>query len=126
MPDADVLTAVQRHWAASDAGDFVAEHEIYAEDAVLQYPQSGERIVGPANIQASRMAQPNKKRFTLRRVLGGGDLWVSELLFTYDEAPVFVVSVMEFVQDKVVRETQYFCDPFEPGPSRAQWVEPMR
>jgi len=90
---------------------------------VLEYPQSGERIRGAHNIQASRMAQPNRKRFVVRRVLGNGILWVSDLILTYDEKPVFVVSIMEFEGGKVTRETQYFGEPFEPGPSRAQWVE---
>ena len=125
MGDDDVRTALQRHWAASDANDFGAEHEIYADQAVLEYPQSGERIRGPRNIQASRMAQPNRKRFSVRRVLGGGGLWISELILTYDAQPVFVVSIMEFEAGEVVRETQYFGDPFAPGPSRAQWVERM-
>jgi len=123
MHDEDVRGALQRHWAASDANDFVAEHAIYADHAVLEYPQSGERIRGPHNIQASRMAQPNRKRFNVRRVLGGGGLWISERILTYDEQPVYVVSIMEFEGGKVVRETQYFGEPFEPGPSRAQWVE---
>jgi hypothetical protein len=125
MHDEDVRAALQQHWAASDGNDFVAEHAIYADHAVLQYPQSGERIRGPHNIQASRMAQPSRKRFTVRRVLGAGGLWISELILTYDEQPVFVVSVMEFEGGKVIRETQYFAEPFEPGPSRAQWVERM-
>jgi hypothetical protein len=125
MGDDEVLAALQRHWDASDANDFVAEHEIYCADAVLEYPQSGERIRSRADIQASRAAQPNLKRFTVRRILGGGNLWVSELVMTYDGKPSFVVSVMEFDSGKVVRETQYFSDPFEPGPSRAQWIERM-
>ena len=125
MGDDDVRAALQRHWAASDANDFTTEHQIYRVDAVLDYPQSGERIRGRANIQASREAQPNAKRFTVRRMLGGGDLWVSELVLTYDAEPYYVVSVMEFEDGHVVHETQYFGDPFEPGPSRAQWVERM-
>ena len=124
MRDEDVRAALQRHWAASDAQDFDAEHAIYAEGAVLEYPQSGERMRGRHNIQASRMAQPNHKRFTVRRTLGGGGLWISELTLTYDAQPVFVVSIMAFEDGKVVRETQYFGEPFEPGPSRSQWVEP--
>ena len=123
--DDEARAALERHWAASDANAFDAEHAIYADDAVLDYPQSGERIRGAHNIQASRMAQPNRKRFTVRRVLGGGRLWISELVLTYDEQPMFVVSIMEFEDGKVARETQYFGDPFEPGPSRAQWVERM-
>jgi hypothetical protein len=69
----DLRAVLQRHWRASDAGDFDAEHDIYDDEAVLDYPQSGERIRGWTNIQASRMAQPNKKRFTLRRMRG--DWW---------------------------------------------------
>ncbi|MDB5365319.1 MAG: hypothetical protein JWM77_1246 [Rhodospirillales bacterium] len=125
MRDDDVRAALQLHWAASDANDFAAEHQIYEDHAVLEYPQSGERIRGRRRIQASRMAQPSKKRFTVRRILGGGDLWISEFVLTYDEQPVYVVSIMELESGKVVRETQYFGEPFEPGPSRAQWAEPM-
>jgi hypothetical protein len=125
MGDSHVRAALQRHWAASDANDFTTEHQIYRSDAVLDYPQSGERIRGRASIQASREAQPNAKRFTVRRMLGGGDLWVSELVLTYDAQPYYVVSVMEFEDGQVIHETQYFADPFEPGPSRAQWVERM-
>jgi len=125
MRDEDVRTALLRHWQASDANDFAAEHEIYGEHAVLEYPQSGERMRGAQAIQASRRAQPNSKRFTVRRMLGGGGLWISELILTYDDQPFHVVSIMEFEGDKVVRETQYFGEPFEPGPSRAQWVERM-
>ena len=123
MGDDDVRAALRLHWEASDANEFATEHQIYRTDAVLDYPQSGERIRGRANIQASREAQPNAKRFTVRRVLGGGDLWISELVMTYDGQPSYVVSIMEFEGGEVVHETQYFSDPFEPGQSRAQWVE---
>jgi hypothetical protein len=115
--------ALERHWAASDASDFDAEHDIYCEDAILEYPQSGERITSRRNIQSSREAQPNSKRFTVRRIVGSGDLWVTELVLSYDGRPSYVVSIMEFQDGKVARETQYFGDPFEPGPSRAQFVE---
>lgn len=123
MDDAEIRAALDRHWTASDADDFETEHQIYAEDAVLDYPQSGERIWGRRNIQASRTAQPNDKRFTVRRIVGSGDLWVTEFVLTYDGRPSYTVSIMEFVDGEVAHETQYFADPFEPGPSRAQWVE---
>jgi hypothetical protein len=126
MDDRTVRAALERHWDASDASDFNVEHEIYREDAVLDYPQSGERIRGRHNIQESRSVQPNKKRFTVRRIIGGGDLWVTEFILTYDGKPSYTVSIMEFRDGKVARETQYFGDAFEPGPSRAQWVELTR
>src|ERR1700689_761032 len=102
--DRTIRAALDRHWAASDANDFEVEHQIYREDAVLEYPQSGERIRGRSNIQASRFAQPNKKRFTVRRILGAGDLWVTELVLTYDGRPSYTVSIMEFEDGKVARE----------------------
>ena len=125
MRDDDVQATLRHHWTASDANDFATEHQIYRDDAILDYPQSGERIRGRHNIQASRTAQPNTNRFTVRRMLGEGDLWITELVMTYDSQPFYVVSIMEFEGAQVVHETQYFSDPFEPGPSRAQWVEKM-
>ena len=124
MDDRTIRSALERHWAASDANDFDAEHEIYREDAVLSYPQSGELIRGRRNIEQSRIAQPNQKRFTVRRILGGGDLWITEFVLSYDGVPSYAVSIMEFSDGKVARETQYFGDPFKPGPSRAHLVEP--
>ena len=125
MDDRDIRAVLDRHWAASDASDFEAEHQIYREDATLDYPQSGERIRGRGNIQASRAAQPNRKRFAVRRIVGAGDLWITEFTLAYDGRPSFTVSIMEFIDGKVAHETQYFADPFEPGPSRAQWAERM-
>ena len=123
--DRQIRAALDRHWAASDANDFETEHCIYREDAVLEYPQSGERTRGRRNIQSQRASQPSKKRFTVRRIVGGGDLWVTEFILTYDGKPSYTVSIMEFREDKVARETQYFADPFPAPESRAQWVERM-
>jgi len=125
MDEHEIRQTLNHHWAAADANDFEGEHDIYREDAVLEYPQSGERIRGRHNIQASRTAQPNAKRFSVRRIVGAGDLWVTEFILTYDGEPSYSVSVMEFLDGKVVRETQYFGDPFEPGPTRAHLVERM-
>ncbi len=123
--DHDIRAALDQHWAASDANDFETEHLIYREDAILDYPQSGERTRGRSNIQGQRASQPNKKRFTIQRIIGSGDLWVTEYILTYDGKPSYTVSIMEFAGDKVARETQYFADPFAPPASRAQWVERM-
>ena len=123
MDDRTLRAALERHWAASDANDFEAEHDIYRDDAVLDYPQSGERIRGRRNIQESRHLQPNKKRFAVRRMIGSGDLWITEFVLTYDGVPSYAVSIMEFRDGRVGHETQYFGDPFEPGPSRAHLVE---
>jgi hypothetical protein len=71
MDDRAVRAALERYWDASDLSDFAVEHEIYREDAVLDYPQS---IRGRHNRRESRIVQPNKKRFILRRTAGSDDL----------------------------------------------------
>jgi ketosteroid isomerase-like protein len=119
----EIRAALDRHWIASDAGDFETEHDIYLEDAVLEYPQSGERIRGRRNIRITRTIQPSEKRFAVRRIIGSGDVWITDYILTYDGKPSFTVSIMEFSGEKVARETQYFADPFEASPLRAQWVE---
>ena len=125
MRDREIREALNQHWAASDSSDFATEHDIYQEDAVLDYPQSRERIVGRRYIQITRSLQPNKKRFVVHRIVGSGDLWVSEFILTYDNQPFYTVSIMEFRGAKVAHETQYFADPFEAGESRKKWVESM-
>ena len=123
--DREIRAELDQHWAASDANDFETEHLIYLEDAVLEYPQSGERTRGRSNIQNQRASQPSKKQFSVRRIIGGGDLWVTEFILTYDGKPSYTVSIMEFKGDKVARETQYFADPFVAPAFRAQWIERM-
>jgi len=123
MDDRAMREALERHWRASDDSDFETEHDIYREDALLDYPQSGERIRGRRHIQESRSLQPNSKRFAVRRILGGGDLWITEFVLTYDGTPSYVVSIMELRDGLVARETQYFADRFDPGPSRSHLVE---
>jgi hypothetical protein len=97
--------------------------EIYAEDAVVEWPQGGERVRGKANIIAFRSTYPTRQRFEVHRISGCHDLWVTEYTIHYDERPVLAVGIMEFRDGKVVRERIYFGDPWEPPAWRAKWVE---
>ena len=124
MQDDRILNALNKHWAASAAGDQKTEHEIYAENAVCDYPQSGERILGRQNLQALRSHHPGRPAgFNVNRILGTGDLWITEYTITYQGRPTYTISIMEFKNGEVVHETQYFADPFAPPAWRAQWVE---
>ncbi|MBY8881072.1 nuclear transport factor 2 family protein [Actinacidiphila acidipaludis] len=125
--DADdrIRAAIEEHWQASERGDTEAEHAVYAADAILDYPQSGERFHGRGTIAAQRGGHPADRHFTVTRITGHATLWVSECVITYDGVPTFSVSVMEFDGDHVVHETQYFADPFEAPARRAALAEPM-
>src|ERR1700744_463190 len=123
--DADIRGRIQQHWDASESGDIDVEHAIYAADAVLDYPPSGERFRARPRIQAQRGGHPAERHFSVRRIQGRDDLWVSECVITYDGRPTHSVSVMEFADGLGTRETQYFADPFDPPPSRAALTEPI-
>jgi hypothetical protein len=125
MRDQEIREALNQHWTASNSGDFATEHDIYHDDAVLDYPQSRERILSRNDIQLTRTLQPNRKRFVVHRSMGSGDLWITELVLTYDAQPFYAVSIMEFRGVKVAHETQYFADPFEAAEWRKKWVVNM-
>lgn len=124
MDDQQKKRVVERHWEASAAGDQNAEHEIYCDEVICDYPQSAERIRGRRNLQAVRSSHPGKPRgFKVARMLGCGDLWLTEYEITYEGATVYTVSIMEFRDGKVCRETQYFAPPFIAPGWRKQLVE---
>jgi hypothetical protein len=121
--DSQVRARIEQHWEASESGDIDTEHAIYAPDAILDYPQSGERFNGRAKIQAQRGGHPAERHFTVRRIQGRGDLWVSECVITYDGVPTYSISIMELTDELVTHETQYFADPFDAPASRAALAE---
>lgn len=124
MHDTEIRTALVRHW--SDVENLDVTHEIYHDDVVLEFPQGGERLVGLANVRGMREAYPARVVITIKRIRGGGDLWVTELMLTYDGAkPTHAVNIMEFRDGKVARETIYFGEPWQPPAWREQWVQPM-
>jgi SnoaL-like domain len=122
--DAAISARIMEHWEASERGDSDVEHAIYALDALLHYPQSGERFRGRATIQAQRAGHPADRHFTVSRIQGHGTLWVSECVITYDGDPTYSVSLMEFEHGLVKHETQYFADPFPAASNRAALAEP--
>ena len=124
MDEEQIRKALDAHWHASAIGDLIAEHDIYDDNVICEYPQSGEQILGRNNLQALRSHHPGKPSgFKIRRIVGKGDLWITEYTITYQEQVAFTVSMMEFGGGKVVRETQYFADPFQAPAWRSQWVE---
>jgi ketosteroid isomerase-like protein len=124
MQDATIREALEAHWQASAAGDLDAEHDIYDDDVVCDYPQSGERIVGRKNLQALRGHHPDRPSgFNVRRIQGEGPLWITEYTIAYQGSVAFTISIMEFCNGRVIHETQYFSAPFDAPAWRSQWVE---
>jgi hypothetical protein len=126
MNDAGTQKMIKQFYETA-VGEVVGSSEIYADDAVLEFPQGKERIRGKANIIAFRSAYPARVAIDLHRTIGRQDLWVNELTIRYNDAnPYNAVSIMEFRDGKVIRERIYYGEPWEPPAWRAQWVEPMQ
>ena len=123
MNNQEIRANLDRYWKATMAHDLEKVHEFYQDDIVVEFPQSGERILGKKNIYELRAHYPAKLSFKILRTRGEGNLWITELIITYDGRPVYVVTVMEFRNGKVAHETHYYADPFEPPEWRSQWVE---
>jgi hypothetical protein len=124
MEEQQIREALNAHWQASATGDINAEHDIYDDNVVCEYPQSGERILGRHNLQALRGHHPGKPSgFKVRRITGTGNLWITEYTINYKRQSAYTVSIMEFSNGKVIHETQYFADAFEAPEWRKEWVE---
>jgi hypothetical protein len=125
MDETAARAMIKEHfeWASKDE---VRASLIYADDAVIEFPQSGERIRGKANIIAFRTAYPAAVTFEMHRTIGAGDLWVNEYTIRYNGGrPHMVAGIMEFRDGKVVRERIYINEPWQPPAWRARWVELM-
>lgn len=122
LDDEALLQALRRHWEYSGKDEDVA-HEIYHDDAVLEFPQSGERFEGVANFREWRRQYPTTLKFHIRRITHRADLVVVENLISYDSSPwKFTVSLMEFRGDRVAHERIYIMD----GWDAAEWRIPWR
>ncbi len=121
IDDSQLRAALVRH-LRYEGNDRDKAHEIYTEDAVLEFPQSGERFVGRDTFRAWRDRYPARTEFRIRRLTGHGPFWSAELLVSYDGAPpMFGVGLYEFRGDEVVREIVYGMEPWEAPAWRAPW-----
>ena len=122
--EATVREIVKRYFEYVGA-DVDRADEIYHEDAVLEFPQSGERFEGVATFTEWRRQYPadaDKMRFKLRRATVRVDLAVVELSATYDgESWLQGVQLLEFRGDKVARERIYVAEAWEAPEWRARW-----
>ncbi len=121
MDEKDLLAALRRHWEY-EGNDVDISHEIYHDDLITEFPQSGERFEGVENVKAWRRQYPAVLKFHTRRVTHREDLVVAENLISYDGKPwMFTVNLMEFRGDKVAHERIYIMDGWEAAEWRAPW-----
>jgi hypothetical protein len=121
MDEATVRAMLEQHFEYAGS-DLDKAHEMYHPDAVLEFPQSGERFVGVENLREWRSNYPASTTFEFREVRGREDLWVAEISISYDQGPGnFGVSILEFRGGKIARESIYVTESWEPPEWRAEW-----
>ena len=121
LDDEAVFGLLRRHWQHAGQDEDVA-HEIYHPDAVLEFPQSGERFEGVVNFLQWRRKYPARVHFHVRRITRRDDLVVAENLISYDGSPwKLAVNLLEFRGDKVMRERIYIMDAWAAPEWRAAW-----
>lgn len=97
--------------------------ELFHDDAVMHWPQSGELVRGAENRRGIYNAFPQLPTITPRRMLSGGNLVVAEALLDYNGPQYETVFIFEFRDGRIAKETAYWSEAFEAPEWRAQWVE---
>jgi ketosteroid isomerase-like protein len=123
MNEQENRRTVERFWNAIGAFEFAAAGDLLSDDYVGEYPQSGERIRGRDNFVALNKNYPGAWRATIRRVIASGDQVASEVLLEHNGQVVPVVSFFDLRDGRIVKEVDYWPDPFPAQEWRAQWVE---
>jgi hypothetical protein len=124
MADATNRKTVERVIQALNTRDLDLFHAQFHDDSVMEYPQSGERIVGEANRRAVYGAFPGLPKVTPKEIRESGELVVVEATLDYgDGTPWQAVFLFELRDAKIARETAYWPQPFDAADWRAEWVE---
>jgi hypothetical protein len=125
MSGQDNRRIVEQLWAAVNAKDWDAHDRLIGDSYVQEWPQSGERIRGKANARAIKDSYPTGRSPKLRRIIGAGDVWIMETTIDYGTEVAQGVHVLELKEGKILKETDYFSQPFAAPARRARWVERM-
>ena len=125
MSQLDNRQTVEQFWSAVKVKDWDAHDRLIDDGYVQEWPQSGERIRGRANARAIKDNYPTGRTPTLRRIVGAGDVWIIETTIDYGSETAQGVHVLELRDGRILKETDYFSQPFEAPAWRAQWVERM-
>lgn len=117
---------VEGYFAAVRAKDVAAMSDLRHEDFTQEWPQMKERTRGKANARLINENAPSLPTPKIKRITGNNDCMTAETTLTYGDGSVWdAVSIFEFRDGKILRQTDYFCQPVPAPAWRAKWVERM-
>lgn len=125
LPEDDLANhrLVERYWRALVKRDFDVLDELRRYDFAIEWPQSGERVRGKVNARTVEQSYEGDGNFEARRIVGHGEIWVVEATLDYEGEKSHLVSVIEIELGKVLKQTDYFGDPFPAPRWRSALVE---
>ena len=128
--EAGIRKILDRYFEFTGA-DVARAEELYHEDAVLEFPQSGERFEGRATFTEWRSQYPvgpEDLRYKLGRVTVRENFSAVEMTASYDrgETWVYGVQLADYRDDKIIRERIYVAEGWEAPEWRATWRSETR
>ena len=116
---------LENFWETMKTNDFYAVAELLHDDFVLEWPQSGERIRGRENFAAINTYYPaeGKWLFTVNQIVSDGDLVVTDVTVTDGSRTDRVITFSTVKHGKILKQVEFWPEPFEAPEWRAQWVE---
>ena len=123
MSEQENLQVVRNLWKAFDDLNFDAAGELLHQDYVGYWPQTGERIRGRENFVTVNKHYPGQWQVTILKLIATGDQVVSEVKLTHQDEIVYAISFFELRDGKILKETDYWPEPYDPPTWRLQWTE---
>lgn len=123
MSEQENLQVVEHFWREFERRDFEAASAVLHSDYLGEWPQTGELVRGRSNFVAINQCYPEQWQVTIMRMVASGNQVTSEVKLTYQEEIVYAISFFELLDGKILKETDYWPEPYDPPAWRAQWVE---
>lgn len=127
MAHRSALEVVQAFWRLMATNDFGSVTAVLAEDFVLDWPQSDERIRGAARFAQMNQEYPahGKWRFTIHRLVASATEVVTDVSVTDGVQHARAISFFTVAEGKVTRLVEYWPEPYAAPANRAHLVEPL-
>ncbi len=116
---------LESFWATMETNDFHAASRLLHDDYVLEWPQSGERILGRDNFAAVNTNYPaeGKWHFTINHIVSEGDMVVTDVSVTDGKIIGRAITFSTIRDGKIWKQVEFWPDPFEAPAWRAKWIQ---
>ena len=124
----DAEAVVREFWRLMATNDFVSVQAVLADDFMLEWPQSKERIRGGANFARMNAEYPSSTgrwSFRIDRLVSSGESVVTQVSITDGQQSAAPVSFFTVAGGRIVRLVEYWPEPYEAPAHRRHLVEPM-